>query len=135
MASLLDSLEWATNNIFIPLANTQFANVTSSHYLPVWVNALSMANSLFYLLCFALYYVALGIFMFKIRHIQIKRNPKIMFLLAISFVAIQSVNLLIRVVYDAMHIYAKMAADSGQLMSSAFFIALNLMGALTVFFM
>lgn len=111
-----------------------YANVSYTHYLPVWVNSLSMANSI----CFGIYYMCMGIFFYKIksRKIELKRIHKLLFVLAILFVAIQSVTLIVRVVFDAMHLYARIYTEStGNLLRMEFLIALNVMGALTIFFM
>ncbi|KAG2388031.1 hypothetical protein C9374_000881 [Naegleria lovaniensis] len=121
-------------NIFVD----GYANVSYTHYLPVWVNSLSMANSIFYLICFGLYYLSMAFFLYKIksRKIELKRNHKLLFVLAIVFVAIQSMTLIIRVVYDGLHLYARIYTEStGNLLRMEFLIALNLMGALTIFFM
>ena len=79
----------------------------------------------------------MGVFMKKllVKKIELKKSPKIMFTLAAMFVAIEYATLIVRIVYDALHINARLRAEAGELLSETFFVTLNVIGALSVLLM
>ncbi|KAG2388584.1 hypothetical protein C9374_000023 [Naegleria lovaniensis] len=112
-------------------------NVTSiDYFLPSYLNAISLANSLFFLTCYFIFFSCFGIMLFiitKKRKISLKKNPKILFILVAIFVSIQCATLFVRIVFDSwsMDARALKEKDSQQLFSKGYFFSLKAVGALT----
>ena len=71
----------------------------------------------------------------RMKGVVIKRNPKILFGLAITFVAIQSCNLLSRVIFDSMNLKGREVIDKGELVTYSYLIAMLFFGTLSTFFL
>ena len=119
-----------------PIEINEYANVTTGAFLPVWSNAISLANCLFFLIVFLVYLIGLGLFLFRIStKIKLVRNHKILFGLTILFVLIQCLNLMCRLVLDSMQMHGRILSESGQLVEWNFFVAIQVMGGVSTFFM
>ena len=109
-----------------------YANVTLDSYLPVWSNAISISNSVFFLAVYSVYLVCSVAFLIRAsRKIKINANHKKLFALTILFVIIQCINLLVRICYDSVHIRARIIAETGSLVEWSFFVVLQTLGGFT----
>jgi len=114
-----------------------YANVTMEIYRPMWSSTISMANSAFFLLCYTMYFICLTVFLtrLKMKGIVIKRNPKILFALGATFVGIQTLNLLARVIFDGMNMKGRTIAESGGMVTYTYFVVMIVIGSLSTFFL
>ena len=131
-------------NETIKFSEDGFVNVSSVNvFPPVWGTAASMANSGFYLVLFAIYFICFGLLFRTIRKRVdqnrtkqvMKRNHVIMFILAGSMVAIQCINLLIRLVSDILFMEARLIVERGERITFAHYAAMWSLTSISSFFM
>ncbi|EFC44705.1 predicted protein [Naegleria gruberi] len=140
-----------SSNVTVSFPGDGFVNVSSVNaFPPIWGPAASMANSGFYLCLFIIYFICFGLLLSLIRnrikhqHVSsekkvgegiMKRNHIIMFLLAGSMVAIQCINLLIRIVNDILFIRARIIVERGERVSYSHYMAIWVTAGFSSFFM
>ena len=113
-----------------------YANVTADSYLPVWSNAVSLCNSIFFLIVYSMYLIGLVIFLFRMnRKVKIVMNHKILISLTLLFVSIQCINLVCRIVLDSITMRGRIIAESGQLVEWGLFVSIQVMAGITTFAM
>jgi len=111
------------------------ANVTVDFFHPSWSSAISLANSGFYIIVYMIYYAVMVSFLIRIAgsNTKMKRNPKILFVLGAVFVAIQILGLVVRMVYDAMDLHSRLAAERGELTDWSYVVVMLVVSGISTF--